>query len=132
METMCSAHHLSRYLEGQGHSMTLTKNRVRPIISLFERIYENYFDKLLLCVQCLFEKQQPVRSALVYIINDVFCIKCGVIAFVRVIISIAIRCSKPHTYLAYSFAKLVIIAPKSNVQMVIYKQSMNVDPNMTC
>jgi len=28
--------HLSRYLEGQGHSMTLKQNRVRPIFLLFE------------------------------------------------------------------------------------------------
>ena len=28
--------HLGRYLEGQGHSMTLKKNRVRPITLLFE------------------------------------------------------------------------------------------------
>ena len=30
------AQDLGRYLEGQGHSMTLKQNRVRPIISLFE------------------------------------------------------------------------------------------------
>jgi len=28
--------HLGRYLEGQGHSMTLKQNRVRPITLLFE------------------------------------------------------------------------------------------------
>ena len=30
------AQHLGRYLEGQGHSMTLKQNRVRPITLLFE------------------------------------------------------------------------------------------------
>ena len=30
----CRAQHLGRYLEGQGHSMTLQHNRVRSIISL--------------------------------------------------------------------------------------------------
>ena len=29
-------HHLGRYLEGQGHSMTLQQNLVQPITSLFE------------------------------------------------------------------------------------------------
>jgi len=33
---MCHAQHLSHYLEGQGHSMTLQQNRVRPITLLFE------------------------------------------------------------------------------------------------
>jgi len=36
IETTCRAQHLGRYLEGQGHSMTLQQNRVRPITSLFE------------------------------------------------------------------------------------------------
>jgi len=35
-ETTCRAQHLGRYLEGQGHSMTLQQNRVRPITSLLE------------------------------------------------------------------------------------------------
>jgi len=30
------AHKLDRYPEGQGHSMTLKKNRVQPIASLFD------------------------------------------------------------------------------------------------
>ena len=30
------AQHLSRYFEGQGHSMTLKQNRVWPIYLLFE------------------------------------------------------------------------------------------------
>jgi len=30
------AQHLSRYIEGQGHSMTLKQNCVRPITLLFE------------------------------------------------------------------------------------------------
>jgi len=32
----CRAQHCGRYLEGQGHSMTLQQNRVQPITSLFE------------------------------------------------------------------------------------------------
>jgi hypothetical protein len=34
---------LGRYLEGQGHSMTLQQNRVRPITSLFKVGFYNYF-----------------------------------------------------------------------------------------
>ena len=30
IETMCRAQHLGRYLEGQGHSMTLNKNCAGP------------------------------------------------------------------------------------------------------
>ena len=36
IETTCCAQHLGCYLEGQGHSMTLQQNRVRPITLLFE------------------------------------------------------------------------------------------------
>jgi hypothetical protein len=36
IETMCRAQHCGRYLEGQGYSMTLEQNRVRPITMLFE------------------------------------------------------------------------------------------------
>jgi hypothetical protein len=36
IETTYRAQHLGRYHEGQGHSMTLQQNRVRPITSLFE------------------------------------------------------------------------------------------------
>jgi len=35
-ETTCRAQRLRRYLEGQGNSMTLQQNRVRPITVLFE------------------------------------------------------------------------------------------------
>jgi len=35
IETTCCAHHLGRNLEGQGHSMTLQQNRVRPITLFF-------------------------------------------------------------------------------------------------
>ena len=31
----CCAQHLGRFIEGQGHSMTLQQNRVRTITSLF-------------------------------------------------------------------------------------------------
>jgi hypothetical protein len=33
---MCWAQHLGRYLEGQGHSMTLQQNHFQTITSLFE------------------------------------------------------------------------------------------------
>jgi len=59
------AQHLGCYLEGQGHSMTLQQNRVRLITLLFEVGYDNYFNKLLLCVQYLFGEHYPVRPALV-------------------------------------------------------------------
>jgi hypothetical protein len=39
--------HLGRYLEGQGHSMTLQQNRVRPIASLFEVGFYNYFTEMI-------------------------------------------------------------------------------------
>jgi len=43
MKTTCRMQHLGCYLEGQGHSMTLQQNRVRPITLLFEVGYYNYF-----------------------------------------------------------------------------------------
>ena len=43
IETMCLAQHLGRYLEGQGHSMTLQQNQVRSITLLFEVGFYNYF-----------------------------------------------------------------------------------------
>jgi hypothetical protein len=36
IETTCRTQHLGRYLEGQGHGMTLQHNHVRPITLLFE------------------------------------------------------------------------------------------------
>ena len=45
--------------------MTLQQNRVRLITLLFEVGYDNYFNKLLLCVQYLFGEHYPVRPALV-------------------------------------------------------------------
>jgi len=36
IETTCRVQHLGRYLEGQGHSMTLQQNRVQSITSLFK------------------------------------------------------------------------------------------------
>jgi hypothetical protein len=47
IKTMCRAQHLGRYREGQGHSMTLNKNRVRPITSLFEVGFYNYFTEMI-------------------------------------------------------------------------------------
>jgi len=35
IETLCCAQHLGHYIEGQGHSMTLQQNHVRPITLLF-------------------------------------------------------------------------------------------------
>jgi len=35
----CQVQHLGRYLEGQGHSMTLKQNRVRPIWSQILKIF---------------------------------------------------------------------------------------------
>jgi len=43
----CRAQHLGRYLEGQGHSMTLQQNRVRPITLLFEVGFYNYFTEMI-------------------------------------------------------------------------------------
>jgi hypothetical protein len=43
----CRAQHLGRYLEGQGHSMTLNKNRVQPITLLFEVGFYNFFTKMI-------------------------------------------------------------------------------------
>jgi hypothetical protein len=44
---MCRAQHLGCYLEGQGHSMTLNKNRVRPITLLFKVGFYNYFTEII-------------------------------------------------------------------------------------
>jgi hypothetical protein len=37
--------HLGCYFAGQGHSMTLQQNHVRPLTSLFEVGFYNYFTK---------------------------------------------------------------------------------------
>jgi hypothetical protein len=44
---MCRTQHLGRFLEGQGHSMTLQQNRVRHITSLFEVGFYNYFTEMI-------------------------------------------------------------------------------------
>ena len=41
------AHQLGCFLEGQGHSMTLHQNRVRPITLLFEVGFQNYFTEMI-------------------------------------------------------------------------------------
>jgi len=41
------AQYLGRYLKGQGHSMTLKQNRVRPITLLFEVRFQNYFTEMI-------------------------------------------------------------------------------------
>jgi hypothetical protein len=38
---------LGRYLEGQGHSLTLQQNCVRPIILFFEVWFENCFTEMI-------------------------------------------------------------------------------------
>jgi hypothetical protein len=43
----CHAQHLGCYLEGQGHSMTLQQNCVRPITSLFAVLLYNYFTEMI-------------------------------------------------------------------------------------
>jgi len=43
----CRAQHLGRYLEGQGHSMTLQQNRVQPITLLFEVRFQNNFTEMI-------------------------------------------------------------------------------------
>jgi len=47
VETTCRVQHLGPYLEGQGHSMTLQQNRVRPITLLFEVGFQKYFTKMI-------------------------------------------------------------------------------------
>jgi len=46
-ETTCRKQDFSRYLEGQGHIMTLQQNRVRPITWLFEVWFYNYFTEII-------------------------------------------------------------------------------------
>jgi len=47
IKTTCRAQHLGRYLEGQGHSMTLQQNRVRPTTLLFEVGFQKYFTEMI-------------------------------------------------------------------------------------
>ena len=44
---MCRAQNLGRYFEGQGHSITLQQNHVRPTTSLFEVGFRNYFTEMI-------------------------------------------------------------------------------------
>jgi len=46
IETTCRAQHLGRYLEGQGHNMTLLQSRVQPITLLFKVGFRKYFTKM--------------------------------------------------------------------------------------
>ena len=39
--------HLGRYLEGQGHSMTLKQKHVQPITLFFEVRFLNYFTEMI-------------------------------------------------------------------------------------
>jgi len=43
---MCSMQDLGRYLEGQGHSMTLQQKRIRPI-TLFEVGFYNFLTEMM-------------------------------------------------------------------------------------
>jgi len=47
----CRAQHLGRYLEGQGQIMTLQQNHVRPITSLFEVGFRNYFTEMIIILR---------------------------------------------------------------------------------
>jgi len=47
IRTMCRRQNLGRYHEGQGHSMTLQQNRVRPITLLFEVRFWNNFTEMI-------------------------------------------------------------------------------------
>jgi len=47
IETTCWEQDLSRCLEGQGHSMTLQQNRVRPMTKLFEIWFYIYFKEMI-------------------------------------------------------------------------------------
>jgi len=47
IKTMCCGHQLGRFLEVQGHSMTLHQNRVWPITLLFEVGFWNYFTEMI-------------------------------------------------------------------------------------
>jgi len=47
IKTTCHKQDLGRYLEGQGHSMTLQQNHVRPITWLFEVWFYNYFTEMI-------------------------------------------------------------------------------------
>jgi len=51
IETTCRAQHLGEFLEGQGHSMTLQQNRVRPITSLFVVRFWNSFTEMITIVR---------------------------------------------------------------------------------
>jgi hypothetical protein len=49
----CHEQHLSRYLEGQGHSMTLQQNRVWLITLLFEVGFLKYLTKMIIILRRL-------------------------------------------------------------------------------
>jgi len=51
IETTCRVHHLGRYLKGQGHSMTLQHNGVRPKTSLFEVGFQNYCTEMIIILR---------------------------------------------------------------------------------
>jgi len=43
----CGAEHMGRFLEGQGHNMTLQQKRVWPITLLLEVGFYNYFTEMI-------------------------------------------------------------------------------------
>ena len=71
---MCRVYNLGRYIDGQGHSMTLQQNRVRPINCYLKSDFKTFqrndhhieMTKFLACVQNLFGKHHPIRPALVF------------------------------------------------------------------
>jgi len=69
--------HLGRYLEGQGHSLTLKQNCVRNITLLFEVIFQNYFTEMIaLLRRCVARKYGllPLRSRSQYDIEAKSCL----------------------------------------------------------
>jgi len=51
IDMTCRAWHLGPYLEGQGHSVTLQQNRVRPVTLLFEVGFLKYFTEMIIILR---------------------------------------------------------------------------------
>ena len=51
-----NAQHLGRYLEGQGDITTLKQNSVRPMPSLFEVQFYNYFTEMITILRRCLER----------------------------------------------------------------------------
>jgi len=62
IEMTCCKQHLGRYLEGQGHSMTLQQNRVRPITLLCEVRFYKYFTEIITILRrCVTRNDHHIR-----------------------------------------------------------------------